>query len=146
LRHPPALNRENVGPAVYVCENPNVVAAAAHRLGARSTPLVCVEGQPKTAARLLLTGLAAAGVRLGYHGDFDWPGLRIANLIIRRHGAVPWRMSAADYARAAGGSVLEGLPVDAAWDERLRPAMQAAGRAVHEEQVLADLLGDLAMA
>jgi uncharacterized protein (TIGR02679 family) len=129
---------------VYVCENPNVVAAAAHRLGARSAPLVCVEGQPKTAARLLLTGLAAAGVRLAYHGDFDWPGLRIANLIIRRHGAVPWRMNAADYARAAGGSLLEGLPVDAVWDERLRPAMQAAGRAVHEEQVLADLLADLA--
>ena len=52
LRDPPVFDIATVGRVVYVCENPTVVAAAAHRLGSRSAPLVCIEGQPKTAARL----------------------------------------------------------------------------------------------
>lgn len=144
LRHPAALDLKTVGPAVYVCENPSVVAAAANRLGAHGAPLICLEGQPKTAARLLLTELARHGVRLLYHGDFDWSGIRIANLVIRRHGAWPWRMGADDYLRCAGGAPLLGSPLDADWDSHLRPAMEAAGQGVHEEQVLDDLIEDLA--
>ena len=37
---------------------------------------------------------------LRYHGDFDWPGIAIANSVIRRHDATPWRLSAADYQAA----------------------------------------------
>ena len=130
-------------PRVYVCENPTVVAAAASRLGASSAPLVAIEGQPKTAARLLLAGLARSGIRLLYHGDFDWAGLRIANLIMARHGAKPWRYRAADYLASNGGTRLEGEPVAASWDPELGPAMAREGRAVHEEQVLSELLSDL---
>ncbi|HUY32190.1 MAG TPA: TIGR02679 family protein [Pirellulales bacterium] len=144
-RHPPRLETGDVGPTVYVCENPNVVAAAAGRLGAASAPLICLEGQPKTAARLLLHRLTEAGVRLVYHGDFDWPGLRIANLVLLRHGAAAWRMSADDYLRTRGGARLAGAPVEARWDTQLTSAMRAAGRAVHEEQVLDELLNDLAL-
>ena len=43
--------------AVYVCENPTVLAAAADLLGPACPPLVCVNGQPSTAALRLLTGL-----------------------------------------------------------------------------------------
>jgi len=71
---------------VYVCENPNIVAIAADELGARCAPLVCTEGMPAAAQRLLLTQLAAAGARLHYHGDFDWPGLRIGNYLMRELG------------------------------------------------------------
>ncbi|HEY2982090.1 MAG TPA: TIGR02679 family protein, partial [Anaerolineales bacterium] len=46
LRQPPDFEPARLGPRVYVCENPTVVAAAANRLGARSAPLICVEGQP----------------------------------------------------------------------------------------------------
>lgn len=140
LRHPLTIAPV---PAVYVCENPTVVAAAAHRLGARGAPLVCIEGQPKTAARLLLAQLAAAGIRLAYHGDFDWAGIRIANLVVARHGAVPWRFTAADYRKIRGGTELVGDPVAAAWDPELETAMSEARRAVHEEQVIDDLLADL---
>ncbi len=147
LRHPPTFGPATVGPAVYVCENPSVVAAAANRLGAGSTPLVCVEGQPKTAARLLLDRLGSAGVRLVYHGDFDWGGVRVANLVMQRHGAAPWRMSADDYRAVVDhGISLSGSPVAAAWDAGLEAAMVAAGRAVHEEAVLESLLCDLAAA
>lgn len=128
---------------VCVCENPAVVAAAAERLGVESAPLVCLEGQPKTAARLLLDQLRRMGARLAYHGDFDWGGVAIANLIFERHGAIPWRFTAADYRELRGGTELTGRPVAAVWDPELEPAMRAAGRAVHEEQVLDDLLTDL---
>ncbi len=144
LREPPAFGSVNAVQTVHVCENPTVVAAAANRLGATSRPLVCIEGQPRTAARVLLGLLTVAGVRLAYHGDFDWAGIQIANGITRRHGAVPWRFSSADYRTARGGRPLHGQPVAALWDPDLQATMLEAGRAVHEEEVLDLLLIDLA--
>lgn len=144
LRHPPVFDRDVIGPKVYVCENPTVVAAVANRLGPASSPLVCIDGQPKTAARLLLDQLSGTGIALAYHGDFDWEGLRIANLVIKRHGATAWRMSATCYSRSSGGTRLRGTPVAACWDPELSVTMLEAKRAVHEELVLDDLAKDLA--
>ena len=129
---------------VHVCENPSVVAAAAHRLGAACAPLVCVDGEPKPASRVLLDGLRSAGAEVLYHGDFDWPGVAIANRVLARHGARPWRMGRADYeAAAVPGCPLEGPEVLPTWDPELGAAMRARGEAVHEEAVLGGLLGDL---
>ena len=128
---------------VYVCENPTVVAAAASRLGANSAPIICTEGQPRTACRLLLKRLTESGIALAYHGDFDWPGIQIANLIYRRHGFTPWRFSAADYRRESGSLSLNGAPVEALWDPDLSPAMIETGHVIHEEQLLDTLLLDL---
>jgi uncharacterized protein (TIGR02679 family) len=131
---------------VYVCENPNVVAIAAERLGPRCAPLVSTEGMPAAAQRTLLTQLASAGARLLYHGDFDWAGLRIGNLVMRSFGAAPWRFRAADYAaaaREASGEILTGAPVAASWDAGLAPAMQEHGLAIHEEGLAATLLLNL---
>ncbi len=144
LREPPTFGSAMAGRTVYVCENPTVVAAAANRLGANAAPLVCVEGQPRTATRLLLDRLATSGAHLAYHGDFDWAGIHIGNLVVRRHGAAPWRFSSADYRAARGGRPLHGDPVPSAWDAHLEHAMIEVGRAVHEEEVLDLLLEDLA--
>jgi uncharacterized protein (TIGR02679 family) len=145
LRTPLTFSREVVGSVVYICENPSVVAAVANRLGKQSAPLVCIEGQPRTATRLLLNSLQSAGVRLAYHGDFDWPGIQIANTILSRHNAEPWRMSANDYRTAAIHSfALSGFPVAATWDSNLMPAMHELGLAIHEEQVTETLITDLA--
>jgi uncharacterized protein (TIGR02679 family) len=144
LRHPPDFSPAISGQTVYICENPSVVACAANQLGARSAPLICVDGQLKTAARLLLTRLAAAGARLMYHGDFDWGGIRIANVVIAHCGAVPWRYSSRDYRAAPPGVAMRGPSVAASWDSELEAAMLASSRAVHEEQVLCELLADLA--
>lgn len=144
LRDPPTFGPRVAGRTLHVCENPSVVASAASRLGAASRPLVCLEGQPRTAAHLLLGRLAAAGGRLVYHGDFDWAGIQIANLVVRRYAAAPWRFSSEDYRAARGGRELRGAPVAALWDPALEAAMTASGRAVHEEQVVDLLLADLA--
>ncbi len=144
LRHAMVFSRQVTGARIYVCENPTVVAAAANQLGAQSAPLISLEGQPATTAHLLLDRLTQAGIELRYHGDFDWSGLAIANLVMHRHGALPWRFKVADYQAAPGGTALTGTPVVAAWDPELEPALRAAGRAVHEEQVLDLLLADLA--
>ncbi|EXJ15309.1 TIGR02679 family protein [Imhoffiella purpurea] len=129
---------------ISICENPAVVAEAANALGPGCAPLICTRGQPSAAVVTLLNQLAAAGIRLRYHGDFDWPGIRIANGIIGRHGAIPWRMGAADYLEAAdSGKSLTEDAVAADWDPELGRAMQERGQVIEEERVIRDLLVDL---
>lgn len=133
---------------IFVCENPNLLAIAADRLGAHCAPMVCTEGMPAAAQRTLLTQLAQAGARLHYHGDFDWPGIHIANHVLRTWPARPWRLAAADYEAAANGAPhtrrdLADAGPDAAWDNLLAPAMRRHGLAIAEEAVAIALLEDL---
>lgn len=138
------------GTVVAVCENPRVLEAAAD--AAAPAALVCTAGNPTTVVLELLGRLATGGAGFAYHGDFDWPGVALANRLIGRFGASPWRMSAADYEAAVAtcrdrGSPLlplAGPPVEACWDPELAVAMRALGVGVHEESVLESLLSDLA--
>jgi uncharacterized protein (TIGR02679 family) len=145
LRSPPAwrvARRE-----VFVCENPNIVAIAADRLGPACAPLVCTDGMPSAAQQTLLAQLADAGAQLRYHGDFDWPGLVIGNFVMREFRAEPWRFGTADYlvATAEHAIALRGdKSVVARWDDQLAGAMAARGVAVHEEGVAETLMNDLA--
>jgi uncharacterized protein (TIGR02679 family) len=146
LRSPPRW--DVAGRTVFVCENPNLVAIAADRWGAGCAPLVCTDGMPAAAQRCLLSQLAQAGARLRYHGDFDWPGLRIGNHVMREHGAEPWRFGAIDYLAAvqtapSPAHALAGNPVEASWDGALALAMQERRVAIAEEAVAASLLQDL---
>jgi uncharacterized protein (TIGR02679 family) len=137
------------GPAlVRICENPIVVASAADALGRRCPPLICLAGQPSTAALNLLDALSAAGASFAYHGDFDWGGIRIANALAQRIPWRPWRFTTRDYlgALSNGGGALSGRPVEAAWDQALASALTRCGVRVEEELVLADLVHDLAEA
>lgn len=135
---------------VHVCENPRVVEAAAD--SARATPLVCTSGSAATVVLTLLDNLAESGCTFSYHGDFDWPGITLANRIMSRYDARPWRMRTVDYEYLAMRAELRGTPalplagprVDAGWDPELAPAMQALGVALHEEAALELLLEDLA--
>lgn len=134
------------GTVVSVCENPQVLQAAA-RVGV-SLPLVCTSGNPASAGWMLLRGLVAQGVRVRYHGDFDWPGVAIAGRLLSA-GIEPWRLGAEDYAAAVGGAEavgrlsLSGRPVVTQWDRRLAVDMSRTGVAVHEESLLGVLLQDL---
>ena len=146
LRSPPGWRV--AGREVFVCENPNVLAIAADRWGAGCAPLTCTDGMPAAAQRSLLSQLALAGARLRYHGDFDWPGVRIGNHVMRAHGAKPWRYGAIDYLAAVRRApdhahALDGRTADASWDEALTRAMLDHRVAVSEEAVAALLLEDL---
>lgn len=134
---------------VFVCENPNVVNIAADHLGSRCLPLVCTDGMPAAAQRVMLTQLRMAGALLRYHGDFDWPGIRIANLVLREHGAHAWRMSEKDYVAAAErsqgrGTELSGAEVTATWDPPLSARMTEHGKSIPEEALVDTLLFELA--
>jgi uncharacterized protein (TIGR02679 family) len=127
---------------VLVCENPRVLEAVAERHGARH-PVVCTSGRPTLVVLDVLDALAGAELR--YHGDFDWPGIAIANRLVADAGVRPWRMRSADYESAAGpGLPLIGDPVEPVWDAELGAAMRHHGVAVHEEAVLPVLLDALA--
>ncbi len=129
-----------------ICENPIVVASAADAVGSDCPPLICLSGQPSTAARHLLGMLSGAGADFVYHGDFDWGGLRIANALAQHIAWQPWRFATADYlsalSRATRGT-LSGRPTAAAWDTDLAPALHRHGVRVEEELVLDELIEDL---
>jgi len=104
---------------------------------------------PAAAQRCLLSQLASARARLCYHGDFDWPGLRIGNHVMREHGAQPWRFGATDYLCAVRtisslGHSLPGRAVDASWDKELSTVMQQYRVSIAEEALAASLLPELA--
>lgn len=141
---PPARPRR----VVFACENPAVVAAASDRLGEASPPIVCVDGMPSTAALMVLDRLSAETQVIRYHGDFDWRGLTIATVIARKLPVTtPWCYGTPEYERAIaaglGTVALAGRPIPSPWDETLAPAMESAGLAIYEEQVLRELIDDL---
>lgn len=137
------------GTTVFVCENPRVIEAAAD--GRCSRPMVCTSGNPTHTVLALLDALTTAGAVLAYHGDFDWPGIAIANRIITRYQARSWQMSAADYerhvallrSRGTPPLRLVNAPVEAVWDTELTATMDTVGVAVHEESTIESLLADL---
>jgi uncharacterized protein (TIGR02679 family) len=139
------------GGEVYVCENPSVLEAAAARFGAATARLICVSGMPGRAVTALLASLDAGGSVLRYHGDFGAGGIAIANLILRRHNAGPWRMNSLDHKLAVERLAALGLqPVrlrgrvpQASWDADLAGAVVSYGMEITEEHVLDDLLADL---
>lgn len=126
---------------VFVCENPAVLRAAAAQ---PSRPLVCTEGVPSASVHALLRA-ARAGTRIWWRNDFDWTGVRLTAAALARYpAAVAWRMAATDYADAATTGVpLLGSPAATPWDPSLSAAMRKNGRAVMEERLLGQLLGDL---
>lgn len=139
--------RVEPGTLLFVCENPAVVTAAADELASRCAALVCLEGQPSTAAMTLLSDLAGQGARIRFQCDFDWAGVRIGNQLAAIPNAAPWAFREQDYRAAIAGTPaarpLRGDPVEPRWDPGLGAAMRGLGLALYEEQIQSDLLGAL---
>lgn len=128
---------------VFVCENPSIIALAARQIGIASAPIICVDGETKTAAWNLLGHLRYGGTKIWYHGDFDWKGLAIASRVIGRVNARPWRYSVEDYLAANGSEELLRSPFEAPWSPGLTAAMIKRRKLIHEEAVADSLLTDL---
>lgn len=144
VRSPPSF--EVAGRTISICENPNVVALVADRLGEAAAPLVSTEGMPAAAQRTLLLALSSIGAILRYHGDFDWAGLRIATNVMSICGAAPWRFTAEHYRASIqrfASTPLSGNPAASPWDPSLAEAMQNRGRAIAEEATIDELVADL---
>jgi uncharacterized protein (TIGR02679 family) len=146
VRSPP---RWHEAADAFIVENPSIVALAADALGARRAPIVCTNGQPRAATMVLLRSLAAAGVQLRHHGDFEWGGLRIGNVLHRRLPVEPWQFDSEAYLRAVAAhphaAPLTGMPTSASWDPRLAEAMRDAGRRIEEELMGPSLLEELTL-
>ncbi|OLF07293.1 TIGR02679 family protein [Actinophytocola xanthii] len=129
---------------VRVVENPSILAMAIARLGSRCPPLIATSGWPNSACMLLMRQLTEAGVTLGYHGDFDGEGIRIAAHVMSRTGATAWRMSTRDYLTAVHpGRPDSGAITEAPWDPELASALRQHRSTVSEEHVAEQLLSDL---
>ncbi|MFG3064827.1 DUF2399 domain-containing protein [Streptomyces sp. NPDC048231] len=116
-----------------------------------TAPLICTSGNATTVVLTLLDALAAIGCAFIYHGDFDWPGIQLANRIMERYEAQPWRMETQDYEYLVTRTQMHGAPpllltgtrIEATWDPELALTMDAVGIALHEEAALDLLLEDL---
>ncbi|MET7474719.1 DUF2399 domain-containing protein [Streptomyces sp. NPDC005648] len=53
--------------------------------------------------------MAVADCAFAYH-EFDRPGIALANRVMRRYEADPWRMGAADYEHLVTRAELHGTP------------------------------------
>ncbi len=89
---------------IYIVENPSVYAMLCAKWEGRRA-CMCVNGQPRLSALLVLDLLAAAEVKIWYAGDFDPEGLLIAQKIKAYYQGecVYWHMSAADYEAGKSG-------------------------------------------
>jgi uncharacterized protein (TIGR02679 family) len=143
LRRLPSLDT-SAERSVLVCENPRVLEAIAES-GNGGQAVVCTSGEPNLVVTAVLGRLREAGMRLRYHGDFDWPGIGIANRVRENFEAEPWLMTVDDYVQAVRreSPALGPQVVEPSWDADLGAAMRLHDRAVHEESVLSQLLEQL---
>ncbi|MBF6170692.1 DUF2399 domain-containing protein [Nocardia blacklockiae] len=130
---------------VFVCENVTVVEAAADRYGRDCPPMVCTDGQASLAAIDLVSGLALAGCPIAVRADIDEAGFTIVeNLRVAAPAATLWRYDARTYSRYVGSEVAVEPREDPDVElERLRELYLQHRVVVHEEALLAHLIGDL---
>lgn len=98
--------RENT---LWIVENPVVYAVLCERFG-RTRSLMCMNGQPRLSAWLILKILRDGGIRVYYAGDFDPEGLCIAEKVqqsLLSGQCVFWHMSEADYRSAQSQKPIE---------------------------------------
>ena len=118
---------------------------------ARRQVVVCTAGNPTVVVTTLLERLVADGATLRYHGDFDWPGVAIANRVItrsvpRRGGWEPPTTRRRSSGRGPRWSnwcrwrAVRSLP---SGTPACQPRWSGAGGAVHEEAMLDVLVADL---
>ncbi len=134
---------------IFVTENPSVASAAADlATGGANVRLLCTSGTPSADEVAAIARLALRGWRLAVRADFDPAGLaHVAAILGKASGAIPWRMSAGDYARSVQDPeidepLFEQIP-DTRWDPQLAAAMRDKCIPAYEEFLLPVLLDDL---
>lgn len=116
--------------------------------------LVCISGQPSTAAVLLIDRLlkhAEPSAKLWYSGDFDVNGILIADSFAKRYPDhfVPWRMDRETYKKRHHSQIgfnsderIRLLRLKPLWDHELGIFLANTGFKCFQETVLPDLIRD----
>lgn len=137
------------GQWVFVTENPSVLASAADLVArepaaAKSARLLCTMGTPSDEEIDAIAGLAAAGWGVAVRADFDAAGIRhVTRLLDGVPGAIPWRMTALDFAESQPLTETPDPCPPTPWDPELANAMEVSGSVAFEEALLPALLEDL---
>lgn len=125
--------RENT---LWIVENPVVYAVLCERFG-RTRSLMCMNGQPRLSAWLILKLLRDGGIRVYYAGDFDPEGLCIAEKVqqsLLPGQCVFWHMSEVDYRSAQSQK-----PIDARrmkmLDRLQDPLLQSTAALIRQQGV-----------
>ena len=136
----------STGTNVFVCENPNVLEAAADELGPRCPPLICTDGIPSIAALDLIAALAANGCPIAVRADIDDAGFVVVEQVRSvAPAAKTWRFDAVTYASQLGLTRIA-LDNERGQLQQLREIYAQHRIPVHEEAVLDQLINDLAAA
>ena len=135
---------------IYIVENPSVYAMLCGKWAGKKA-CMCMNGQPRLSAVLLLDLLAEAGVKIYYAGDFDPEGMLIAQKIKKYYqGEVCyWKMSVEDYEKSKSKEILttKRLKMLEHIDDiellQTAEALQKCGVAGYQENILDMLMRDL---
>ncbi len=135
---------------LWIVENPVVYAVLAEQWRGRRS-LMCMNGQPRLSAWLLLRLLKKDGVMVHYAGDFDPEGLCIAERVQQSLDPAQfsfWHMTEADYERAVSAKPIEARRLkmlDRLQDPMLQQtaaAIRQKGLAGYQENILSCYLED----
>ena len=115
--------------AVYIVENPSVYALLCGKWKGKRA-CMCMNGQPRLSAVLLLDLFAKAGVKVFYAGDFDPEGLLIAQKIKQYYKGefAYWHMSEQIYEKSRSDEQISEKRLkilDKITDEALQKTVQA---------------------
>ena len=137
----------SAGTTVFVCENPTILEAAADELGPRCPPLVCTDGIPAIAALDLIAVLTANGCSIAVRADIDEAGFVVVEQVRSvAPAAEAWRFDISIYARYLGLAEVAVADDEPAKLRQLRDLYAQHRTPLHEEELLDQLISDLAAA
>ena len=131
------------GTRMYIVENPSVYAVLCGKWD-RKCGLMCMNGQPRFSALLLLDLLSQSGIEVWYAGDIDPEGLLIAQRLKRYYQGEfhYWHMSAVDYEMCMSAEPISQRRqkmLEKVEDPELKAtveALQKSGKAGYQENML----------
>lgn len=137
------------GREIYIVENPSVFSMFCGKWAGQKA-CMCMNGQPRLSAILLLDLLAKAGIKVYYAGDFDPEGLLIAQKVKQyyRGETVYWKMSVQAYEKSKSAEKISEKRMKML--ERIKDkelldtvaAMKANGLAGYQENIWKEYLGE----
>lgn len=134
---------------IYIVENPSVFAMLCGKWAGEKA-CMCMNGQPRLSAVLLLDLLAKAGIKVYYAGDFDPEGLLIAQKVryYYQGEAVYWKMSVQEYEKSKSAEIISAKRMkmlERIEDEELLDtvaAMRASTLAGYQENIWKEYQGE----